>query len=151
MDWAHSNKNLPSFVVIAPKQTYAGNQVFASDFLPGSHQGTFVSRGTEPIVNVAPRIPTNLQSRELEALRSLNDAPPPNLNADPLLEARLRTFETAFGMQMAVPDAFNFQEEDDRTHEAYGLQRGLKPRASGWQCLAARTSSGTRCPFRGID
>ena len=34
------NRNLPSFVVIAPQTPYAGNQVWASDFLPGSHQGT---------------------------------------------------------------------------------------------------------------
>jgi len=28
------NRNLPSFIVIAPAQTYAGTQVYASDFLP---------------------------------------------------------------------------------------------------------------------
>ncbi len=37
------NRNLPSFVVIAPHTPYAGGQVWASDFLPGSHQGTLVS------------------------------------------------------------------------------------------------------------
>ena len=131
------NQNLPSFVVIAPKQTYAGSQVFASDFLPGSHQGTLVIPGAEPIANIAPRIPAALQSRELEALRTLNQTHLQTRNADPLLEARLRTFETAFGMQMAVPDAFNFQEENDRTHADYGLQRG-QTTGFGWQCLAAR-------------
>ncbi len=48
------NKNLPGFVVIAPAQTYAGTQVYASDFLPGSHQGTLVVPGQEPISNVSP-------------------------------------------------------------------------------------------------
>ncbi len=38
--WAPMNRNLPSFVVIAPHTPYAGGQVWASDFLPGSHQGT---------------------------------------------------------------------------------------------------------------
>ena len=37
--------NLPSFITIAPKQTYAGTQVYASDFLPGAHQGTLVVPG----------------------------------------------------------------------------------------------------------
>ena len=32
------NRNLPSFVVIAPQMPYAGNQVWASDFLPGAQQ-----------------------------------------------------------------------------------------------------------------
>jgi len=30
------NRNLPSCVTIAPAQTYAGTQVYASDFLPGA-------------------------------------------------------------------------------------------------------------------
>lgn len=34
------NKNLPSFVVIAPQAPYAGAQTWGSDFLPGCHQGT---------------------------------------------------------------------------------------------------------------
>ena len=33
------SKDLPSFVVIAPKVPYAGSQVWASDFLPGATRG----------------------------------------------------------------------------------------------------------------
>lgn len=51
------NRNLPGFVVIAPKQTDAGTQVFASDFLPAAHQGKLIVPGTEPLANVKPRIP----------------------------------------------------------------------------------------------
>ena len=40
-------------------------------------------------------------------------------------------------MQMAVPDAFNFQQESDATLAGYGLQRG-QTTGFGWQCLAAR-------------
>jgi hypothetical protein len=39
------NKNLPSFVVLAPFLPYAGTQVWSSDFLPVSHQGTRVLPG----------------------------------------------------------------------------------------------------------
>ena len=39
------NRNLPSFVVIAPQMPYAGTQVWASDFLPGAHQGTRMMPG----------------------------------------------------------------------------------------------------------
>ena len=38
------NRNLPSFVVIAPKTPYAGGQAWASDFLPGAHQGTLLAK-----------------------------------------------------------------------------------------------------------
>src|SRR5438128_3557022 len=46
------NRDLPSFVVIAPHLPYAGAQAFASDFLPPYHQGTRVVPGKEPIPDV---------------------------------------------------------------------------------------------------
>ncbi len=131
------NRNLPSFVVIAPQQTYAGTQVYASDFLPGAHQGTLVIPSSSPIANVAPRTPVEKQALELAALQAMNEAHLVTRDADPLLVARLRSFETAFGMQMAVPDAFDFGQESEMTLTDYGLQRG-QTTGFGWQCLAAR-------------
>ena len=46
------NRNLPSFIVLAPELPYAGTQVFANDFLPAYHQGTRVIPGKEPVPNV---------------------------------------------------------------------------------------------------
>ena len=132
-----TNRNLPSFVVIAPKQTYAGTQVYANDFLPGAHQGTLVIPGPEPVANIAPHIPADRQALELAALRAMNESHLAKRDADPLLAARLRSFETAFGMQMAVPDAFDLKQESDATLASYGLQRG-QTTGFGWQCLAAR-------------
>jgi hypothetical protein len=131
------NRNLPSFVVIAPQQTYAGSQVYASDFLPGAHQGTLVVPGAEPVANIAPRIPKERQALELAALERLNKRHLQASGDDPLLAARLRSFETAFGMQMAVPDAFDFTKETDATLALYGLPRG-STQGFAWQCLAAR-------------
>ena len=131
------NRNLPSFVVIAPKQTYAGTQVYASDFLPGAHQGTLVVPGAEPVANVSPRVATSLQERELAVLAQMNKQHLETRGDDPLLAARIRTFETAFGMQMAVPDVFDLTKESDATLGLYGLERG-STQGFGWQCLAAR-------------
>ncbi|MFZ4732792.1 MAG: DUF1501 domain-containing protein, partial [Pirellulales bacterium] len=99
------NRNLPSFVVIAPQQTYAGTQVYAADFLPGVHQGTLVVPGAEPVANVAPRVPADRQRIELEALRAANEEHLAGRPGAAELATRLRSFETAFGMQMAVPEA----------------------------------------------
>lgn len=131
------NRNLPGFIVIAPAQTYAGTQVYASDFLPGSFQGTLVVPGAEPIANVRPSIPSDRQQMELAALQAMNAEHLAARANDPQLLARLQSFETAFGMQMAVPDAFDFSTEDDRTLASYGLQPG-QTTGFGWQCLAAR-------------
>lgn len=131
------NRNLPSFVTIAPSQTYAGSQVYASDFLPGAHQGTLVVPGPEPVANVRPRIPNERQTIELEALARMNRRHQSTRADDPLLAARIRSFETAFGMQMSVPDAFDLSRESDATLALYGLPRD-DTRGFAWQCLVAR-------------
>jgi hypothetical protein len=131
------NRNLPGFIVIAPYQTYAGTQVYASDFLPGAFQGTLVVPGSEPVANVRPRVASERQQMELAALREMNQEHLAARSGDPQLAARLQTFETAFGMQMAVPDAFQFDQEADATLAMYGLQRG-QTTGFAWQCLAAR-------------
>ena len=81
------NRNLPSFVTIAPAQTYAGSQVYASDFLPGAHQGTLVVPGPEPVANIAPRVPRTRQELELAALARLNQRHLEQRPGDPLLAA----------------------------------------------------------------
>lgn len=131
------NRDLPSFVVLAPAQTYAGTQVYASDFLPGAHQGTLVVPGDTPVANLAPRVSPDRQAIELAALRSLNEQHLASRADDPNLSARMRAFQTAFGMQMAVPEAFDFAGETDETLASYGLPRGQKT-GFAWQCLAAR-------------
>jgi Protein of unknown function (DUF1501) len=132
------NRNLPSFVVIAPKSPYAGGQVWGSDFLPGSHQGTLVVPGAEPISNVKRRVATaELQQRELAALAVLNQEHMKGREHDGALAARIRSFETAAGMQLAAPEVFDLSRETDETLSLYGLPRG-STNGFAWQCLVAR-------------
>jgi hypothetical protein len=131
------NRNLPSFVVIAPQTPYAGSQVWASDFLPGSHQGTLVVPGPEPMNNIRPRVAPALQRRELEALAEANGDHLESHDRDPALAARIRSFETAFGMQAEAPEAFDLSGETDETLALYGLERGSTS-GFAWQCLVAR-------------
>ncbi|QEG26774.1 hypothetical protein GobsT_15210 [Gemmata obscuriglobus] len=132
------NKNLPSFLVLAPQMPYAGTQVWAADFLPGAHQGTRVVPGTEPIANLKPRVPdAPRQQLELDALKAFNEAHRTTRADDPALAARIRSFETAFGMQSEMPDALDLSKEDDKTLALYGLSRG-QTSGFGWQCLVAR-------------
>jgi hypothetical protein len=132
------NKNLPSFVVIAPNLPYAGTQVWSSDFLPGCHQGTLVSPGQEPIPNIRPKQSrSDLQRLELDLAQSANRKHATGRAPDPLLDARIQSFETAFGMQMAGPEALDFNKESDETLRLYGLERG-STKGFAWQCLAAR-------------
>jgi len=132
------NRNLPSFVVIAPYLPYAGTQVFANDFLPAYHQGTRVVPGKEPVPNVKRQDKTaDLQQMELGFADALNKSHLARHGNDTDLAARLRTFETAFQMQFEAPEAFDISKEPDKVLDLYGLKRG-DTEGYGWQCLIAR-------------
>lgn len=131
------NRNLPSFIAIAPFSPYAGGQVWASDFLPGSHQGTLVVPGPEPMRNIRPVVAPPQQQRELNALAELNRMHQEPRGPDPALAARIRSFETAFGMQTEAPDVFDVSRETNETLALYGLPRG-STQGFAWQCLVAR-------------
>lgn len=132
------NQNLPSFVVLAPELPYAGTQVFGSDFLPGVHSGTRVMAGGDPIPNLARRSASpKVQELELSLLDRFNRKHQQARAADPSLLARLKSFETAAGMQMAMPDVLDLSKETDATLALYGLERG-STKGFAWQCLVAR-------------
>ena len=132
------NQNLPSFVVLAPQLPYAGGQVWGSDFLPGCHQGTRVLPGPEPIPNMNRRLPSQeLQDMELGLINAINKENLQSSGNDAKLAARIKSFETAYGMQKEAPEAFDLSKETDATLKLYGLERG-STKGFAWQCLVAR-------------
>ena len=132
------NQNLPSFVVIAPELPYAGEQVFGADFLPVLHQGTRIVPGPEPISNMKRRAETEgIQQTELQLTEYFNRQHLSERETDSNLAARIKSFETAFGMQKEAPEAFDLSKESDATLKLYGLERGTT-KGFGWQCLVAR-------------
>ena len=150
------NQNLPSYIVlpdpagwvkllddyepdaVAPELPYAGTQVFSSDFLPGVHAGTRVMSGAEPIPNLNRRSPSpQIQQMELSLLERFNRKHLQQHPADPALLARLKSFETAAGMQLAMPEVLDLSGESDATLGLYGLERG-SAKGFAWQCLVAR-------------
>ncbi len=132
------NRNLPSFVAVAPHVPYAGTQTWGSDFLPGCHQGTHIVPGPMPIANVRRRSGSDaLQQLELERVAEANRRHLEQRQADAALEARIRSFETAYGMQREAPEVFDLSRESDATLSLYGLERG-RTDGFGWQCLIGR-------------
>lgn len=132
------NQNLPSFIVIAPHLPYGGTQVYASDFLPAYHQGMRVIPGAQPIENLtALTNRRDIQELELSMTDAFNRGHLTQRADDSQLAARIKSFETAFQMQTAGPEAFDVSTEDDRTLASYALKRGQNT-GFGWQCLVAR-------------
>jgi hypothetical protein len=132
------NQNLPSFVVLAPKLPYTGAQAWSSDFLPGCHSGTLVNAGPDPVPNLARSAPTQkIEDLELGLLGRLNKKHQMSRPEDPALAARIKTFETAYGMQMQMPEVLDLSKETDATLKLYGLERG-STKGFAWQCIMAR-------------
>lgn len=131
------NANLPGFVVIAPALPYSGAQLWSSDFLPGSHQGTRVVPGPEPVPNIKRLTEAGMQEMELGLSAAFNRGHLLARDNDAQLAARIRAFETAHGMQVAAPEAFDLTKETDDIHQLYGLPRGSTT-GFAWQCLIAR-------------
>lgn len=132
------NRNLPSFLVLAPYLPYAGAQVWSSDFLPGAHAGTRIVGGAEPVADLKRRPPTEQAQRmELDLLARYNKLHQVARPGDPALAARIKSFETAFGMQSDMPAVFDYSKETDATLSLYGLDRGQNT-GFAWQCLMAR-------------
>jgi hypothetical protein len=132
------NQNLPSFIVIAPHLPYGGTQVYASDFLPAYHQGTRVIPGEQPIENLTPRTKLReIQELELGLTDAFNRSHLKSRQDDLQLAARIKSFETAFQMQTAGPEALDVSGETQATLDEYALKPGENT-GFGWQCLVAR-------------
>ncbi len=125
------NRDLPSFVSFGSSR---------SGYLPGEHQGTPIEfdrptpdRMIRHLRN--PKQDRASQERQLEFLRQADAEHLAGRGPDPLLEARIRSMETAFRMQTAAPKVFDIREEDAATRELYGQGKFAD------SCLLARRLS----------
>ena len=132
------NQNLPCFVVLAPEMPYAGSQIWSSDFLPGVYSGTRITSGPEPVPDLNRRAPSpEMQKLELSLLDRFNRKHEMRHPGDPMLDARIKSYETAFGMQMMMPQVLDLSKETDATLKLYGMERDATT-GFGWQCIVAR-------------
>ncbi|MBL9161829.1 MAG: DUF1501 domain-containing protein [Planctomycetaceae bacterium] len=132
---------LPAFVVIPDARGFpAGGTInWTNGFLPARHQGvSFRSKGAA-IDNLAPAQPIS-DSRERatrELLSAMNMRHIAERGVDDSLLARVRSYELAAKMQLAVPEVTAISGETAATYAMYGLDR---PDSAdfGRGCLLAR-------------
>lgn len=139
------NRNLPGFVVMSdPKgrglpKGHAAN--WGAAFLPGVYQGTYLSPTGAPIANLSPPEPLTpaAQRRQIDLINRLNThhAQAPGHEALPDLVARIESFELAYRMQSAAPEALDIESEPESIKRLYGFD---DPRCRHFavQCLIAR-------------
>jgi hypothetical protein len=132
--------------VLAPEMPYAGSQIWSSDFLPGVYSGTRITSGPEPVPDLNRRAASaDLQKLELSLLDRFNRKHERAHAGDATLDARIKSYQTAFGMQMTMPQVLDLTRESEATLKLYGMERG-QTSGFGWQCLVARrmVESGVR-------
>ena len=130
-------------------QTYAGTQVWACDFLPGATRGRWSCPARSRCANIVPRTRrATVRSSSSRRWRELNRRHLDRRADDPQLAARIRSFETAFGMQMAVPEASTSPENPTRrsrsTASSPAARRASAGNAwspAGWSSAACGSSS----------
>ncbi len=135
-----ANQNLPGFVVMydtlgrgLPKG-HASN--WGAGFLPGVYQGTALNAQGQPINNLErPPEMNDLQQRsQLDFLNKLNKL---HGTEEPELAARIESFELAYRMQMAAPDALDISKEPEHIRKLYGVDEKHCGHFAK-QCLMAR-------------
>ena len=121
------SQNLPAFVVMSdPKgrglpKGHAAN--WSAGFLPGVYQGTHLNSQGDPIDNLnrPQSLSPDGQRRQLDLLKQLNHLQVARYPGTSELAARLESFELAYRMQSAAPEALDLNAEPEHIHKLYGI------------------------------
>ena len=137
------SRDLPAFVVMSdPKgrglpKGYSLN--WGAGFLPSVYQGSWLKPQGEPIDNLKPpaELSGSRQRAQLDLLAELNQQHLETHVGEPDLAARIESFELAYRMQSAAPEALNIDAEPETIRQLYGVD---DPRCTHFarQCLIAR-------------
>jgi Protein of unknown function (DUF1501) len=132
------NRNLPGFIIMGdPMSLVDQGKAFGSAFLPAALQGTRIISPKEPVPNLKPRLSAREQREQLDVLKQLNLLHQAPRKEESALDARVQSFETAFRMQTAAPEAFDLARESAATRRLYGMD-SKETTDFGQKCLLAR-------------
>lgn len=134
------NQNLPAFVVMHDTRPRGDDQIWSAGFLPKTYQALPLdARRREAVDNLTRQSgQTESQQREqLDLLKELNADHARTRPTQADLTARISSFELAYRMQMAAPEALDVGREPLPVQRLYGLDR---PECATFarQCLLAR-------------
>jgi hypothetical protein len=137
------SQSLPAFITMydtlgrgLPKG-YAQN--WGAGFLPSIYQGTALKGQGAPIDDLyrSPEMTDQQQRAQLNLLSKLGRKLPEQDPLESELSARIESFELAYRMQMAAPEAIDIEGEPEPVRRLYGLDNP-KCKHFAKQCLMAR-------------
>ena len=132
---------LPAYVVLPDFRGMpaGGTNNWTSGFLPAQHQGVAFATSGPAIRDLSPArpIPTNVETASRALHRRLNELHQAQAGANSELAARMKAYELAAKMQLAVPRVTDLTGETAQTEALYGLDRESTA-PFGRNCLLAR-------------
>jgi hypothetical protein len=133
--------NLPAYVVLDDPLGLPINGVenWQAGFLPPIFQGTRFRSTGSPVLNLRADVdrPADVVRVERELLSRLDQRHLRQRPGQPVLEARIASYELAARMQLAASDALDISQESAAIQKMYGI--GREPTDSyGRRCLIAR-------------
>lgn len=134
------NENLPSYVVMHGTRPRGDDQIWSAGFLPKTFQALALdARRKEAIDDIAraKEESEDQQRSSLNLLREINSAHAAQRGNQADIAARISSFELAYRMQSAAPEAMDIATESEATRKLYGLEN-KDTETFGRQCLIAR-------------
>lgn len=137
------NRNLPEYVVLGvpPGDCCGGEWSHGAAYLGPEHAGVRLkSEAREPLPFVSSTpigVTPQEQVEQFGLIGRLNRLSGIDYPDDPQIQARIKSYELAFGMQTAVPETLDLNRESDKTRQLYGIDRP-ETAPFGKQCLIAR-------------
>ncbi|MEQ1829693.1 MAG: DUF1501 domain-containing protein [Pirellula sp.] len=136
------NEDLPQFVVMGTPvaDCCGGLETHRANYLGPQYDGIPLSvdpANPLPYAKPPKDVSDADQVREFALLNRLNQLTSDAFPDDAAVLARMKSYELAFRMQMAVPEVVSFQSETKQTKEDYGLHNDTT-RPFGEQMLTAR-------------
>ncbi|MBI1764194.1 MAG: DUF1501 domain-containing protein [Acidobacteria bacterium] len=135
-----ANQNLPTFVVMADgAEVLGGTKNWSAGFLPAVYQGTQFRASANPVYYVTPpeTVSDAQQRGKIDFLAQLNRRYSADKPDDSELLARLNSYELAYRMQAAAPEAVDLSKETEATKKLYGIGNPVTDKY-GTMCLLAR-------------
>lgn len=119
--------NLPTFVVFPDSRSLptGGSTNWSSGFLPARHQGVVLGASGQLVRNLQPASPLaeDTQRARFEAVAELNRRHQVQCGPDDALSSRMRSYELAARMQLAIPRSADLAAETQETLALYGIEK----------------------------
>ena len=135
------NQELPGFVVMLDPRggPISGAKNWTSGYMPADYQATVLRSRGKPILDLTPPegMTSTVQRELLDSLRAYNQQHLEPRVDNTQLAARIASYELAYRMQRAAPEAVDLGQESEATFKRYGLD-DERTEVFGRQCLLAR-------------